>query len=713
LDPSSDLLKVVDSFFAPEGSLAKSLPKYEYRPEQVTMAKAIAEGVTRGQIHLIEAGTGVGKSLAYLVPLILHAVYESKRVFVATGTKTLQYQLMEKELPFLKKHLPVDFSYALCLGADNYLCERRLEALNPSSEQQALFGNTDEIGLLKQWSKECRHGLRTEIDFSVSPQTWFQACRIPELCAGQDCGKGGDCFYQRARRRMTKATVLVANHHLLFANMRADWEYLPPSQILVVDEAHHFDQVASDCLGVEISHRALRRVWEGLRGKDGAGCLLGSLVELPLETRQALLHEVAEVERKIHETLHWMHQDILDGAPRVPLSVDLAGKGLEHFLVPLSTLVADLKTVARRLEDEERALECEGYAVRLDRLLKEVKRILEFSDQDPWLLWCEELVPKAASQGAEGAGTTTAMAAFRATPIEPGDILSADLYSKFEASFLVSATLSIGQDFQFSQRRLGTVGEGVRTLALPSPFDHQNQLLIYTPPEMPEPSQTDLFLDEADREIASLVELATGGTFVLCTSYKMLNGLYELARDRPHSRTFREYGGSGGSKRKRKGTGFSGDEVLILRQGEASRETLLEAFKSGQKAVLFGASTFWQGVDVPGKDLELVVITRLPFQVPDDPVLEAKIDRCRKRGGNPFYEIQVPHAVTLFRQGLGRLIRSHTDRGVVAILDPRLSTKSYGRSFLEALPDCRLTQDLSEVKVFLRTTGENEQVPRH
>ncbi|MCG3199355.1 MAG: putative ATP-dependent helicase DinG [bacterium] len=680
------LAEEITRFFGEEGTLSLRLPRHEFRPEQLTMAHAVAEAANGKKILMLEAGTGVGKSLAYLVPLILKAVAEEKRVFVATGTKTLQHQLMEKELPFLKRHLGVDFNFALCLGAENYLCERRLAAV-PTTGQEELFADLAEVANIRTWAEGSRGGLRSEIEFPVSNATWHQVCRVSELCAGQDCGRGGECFYQKARRRQTYAQVLVANHHLLFANLMADWEYLPECQILVIDEAHTLDSTASDCLGIEFSYRALRRVFEGLRGKDGKGCLVGSLIELPIEQRLGLLDRVRFAEQRFLETLIWLHDKVLEGEPRVAVSRETAALGLEHFIEPLSEVVAGLKQILKRIEREETRVECEGYVQRLQRTLAEAKQVAEMPEDAPWLLWCEEL-----AQRGRGLAETSASTAFHATPIEPAEILKEKLYPRFESTILVSATLSTGGDFRFVADRLGT--HGAETLSLPSPFDTKNNLMVYLPAHVPEPARFEEYTAEVNREVIELVQAASGGTFVLCTSYKVLNALHDLFRN---SVPCEEYGARKRFERHRKSS-----RLLVMRQGDASRERMLEAFRSAGRAVLFGAATFWQGVDVPGRDLEMVIITRLPFQSPDDPVLEAKIRLCRERGGDPFNDIQVPHAVMQFRQGLGRLIRSKSDRGVVAILDSRVNTKGYGRAFLNALPECRQTDKLEEAREFLR-----------
>jgi ATP-dependent DNA helicase DinG len=683
--PSSLIAGEIQRFFEEGGVLSKCLPRYEFRNEQLAMALAVAEAAEKRETLLVEAGTGVGKSLGYLVPLILKAAVEDKRIFVATGTKTLQHQLMEKELPFLKKYLGADFNYALCVGAENYLCERRLAGLALSA-QEDLFGAGSEIASLREWSESCSKGLRSEISFPVSNHTWYQVCRIPELCSGQDCGKGGECFYQRARKRMSWADVLVGNHHLLFANLMSDWEYLPECQILVIDEAHTLDSTASDCLGMEFSHRALRRVWEGLRGKDGKDCLVGALLEIPIEQRLGLLDRIREAEKRFLETIQWFHAEVLAGQPRVAVTKETATRGLEHFIEPLSETVAALRQIGRRVQREEARIECEGYATRLARTLDEAKQIAAMPEDAPWLLWCEELVTRGKS-AAEAAAT----AAFHATPIEPGEILREKLYSHFETNVLVSATLSTGGDFAYTQARLGA-GQA-KTLSLASPFDYHNNLLVYSPSHLPEPSQFPEFIEEVAAQTAALVDAASGGTFVLCTSYKVLDALYGRFRQKVRTIEFSEFGS--GRVRAPKGC------LPVLRQGDGSREKILEAFKRAGRAVLFGASTFWQGVDVPGQALELVIITRLPFQVPDDPVIEAKIRLCRERGGNPFNEIQVPYAVMQFRQGIGRLIRSHSDRGVVAILDSRVMTKGYGKAFLDAIPECGVTDSLDQVKAFL------------
>lgn len=683
---SQELGTEIDDFFKPEGKLSRTLPQYEYREQQLQIARSVAAAAEAGEILFIEAGTGIGKSLSYLVPLILRAVQESKKLFIATGTKTLQHQLIDKELPFLKKRLGLDFSYALCLGAENYLCERRL-ADCASSQNQDLFGSAGEIGSLKDWASRCRAGLRSELDFPVSAQAWYHVCRIPELCSRQDCGKGGECFYQSARRRLLRAEVLVGNHHLLLANLRSGWEYLPACQMLVIDEAHAFEAVATDSLGIEFSDRALRRVWEGLRGRDGEGCLIGSLHELRLDTRQELLHQIREVELRFQETFHWFHDKVLSGEPRIVVEPETAALGLNHFVGPLSALVASLNLVSKRIGEEQKALDCAGYASRLERTLQEAKAVLNLEEEAPWLLWAEELVNR--SKALIEAGSATA--AFHATPIEPGEILDEKLYPAFETTALVSATLSTAGDFGPIQSKLGARGARVRTETHPSPFNTQENLLVYAPKNLPEPAKFDEYLFAVANEIANLVSAARGGTFVLCTSFKAMDGLHERYLDNISAQSNKRGGARGAGE---------GPPDAIFKQGEASREKILEQFRKSKKPVLFGAATFWQGVDVPGKALELVVLTRLPFQVPDDPVLEAKIKRCRERGGNPFYEIQVPHAVMLFRQGVGRLLRSHTDRGVVALLDSRITTKSYGKIFLDSLPPCGIVSEMEPVARF-------------
>lgn len=690
--PSAGLSEGIGEFFAERGILSRTLPRYEFRPQQLEMALAVGAAIEKGEILLVEAGTGVGKSLSYLVPLLLYAIREEKRAFVATGTKTLQHQLIEKELPFLKRHLPGDFTYALCLGAENYLCERRLADLNPANPTD-LFGNANEVAEIKEWSQTCRLGLRSEIDFTVSPQTWFQVCRVAELCAGQNCPQGGECHYQQARRRMNRAEILVGNHHLLFANLRAEWEYLPACQILLIDEAHNLDEVASDCLGIEFSLRAMRRVWEGLRGKDGAGCLIGALHDLRPETRQKMLDEVREAERRYAEAIHWFHEHFLQDRPRSVLSADNATVAIEHFLEPLETVVSSLRLAAQRVDNEERANECLGYAVRLDRAVEEARFVLGLPSDAPWLFWCEEI-----STRSKSLLEPTRTALFHATPLEPGEILNERLYGAFEASILVSATLSVSGDFSYSRRRLGTWGDRSGEVSLPSPFNTKEHLLVYVPSHLSPPERFEEYVSDLTDQIVELVKATPGGSFVLCTSFQLLDQLYDRFRDRVPSRGFRRPG------RKSKAESLT-NRILVLRQGEASREVLLESFREEGRAVLFGAATFWQGVDVPGEALQLVIITRLPFQVPDDPVLEARVQRCRARGGNPFYEMQIPHAVVQFRQGLGRLIRSHTDRGVVALLDSRVATKQYGHLFLEALPECQVTEELETTKAFLRSVS--------
>jgi ATP-dependent DNA helicase DinG len=439
-------------------------------------------------------------------------------------------------------------------------------------------------------------------------------------------------------------------------------------------------------------------VWEGLRGKDGEGCLIGALHELRLETRHALLAQVREAEKRLGETIQWFHDRVLQGQARVVVSLETARLGLEHFMESLSEVVASLKQVATKLEDEERALECNGYATRLERTLKEARTVIDMPPEAPWLLWCEEIAPRG-----RGAFESPATAIFHTTPIEPGDLLREQLYEAFEANILVSATLSVAGDFTYVRRRLGVSDDTTREISLPSPFTTRENLLVYSPSHLTEPNQFEKYIEDVTSQLVDLIGATKGGTFVLCTSYRILNALYDRFREQVPTTALRDL--KRGKKKKKKP---ASGPVLVLKQGESSREKLLDTFRAAGRAVLFGATTFWQGVDVPGQALELVVITRLPFQVPDDPVLEAKIQRCRNRGGNPFYEMQIPYAIVQFRQGIGRLIRSHSDRGAVALLDSRVVTKRYGQLFLDSLPECRITDDPEEVKAFLRPQSAQE-----
>jgi ATP-dependent DNA helicase DinG len=630
--------------FGESGMVAQIMrAAYEYRPQQIEMAQAVEKAIA-GKTHVIvEAGTGIGKSLAYLVPLILWTREENQRAVVATYTKALQQQLMDKDLPFLRSVLG-DFRYALSVGGENYLCLRRFDHLRIGSlyEQHEI----EPLNRLFAWSTMTRTGLRSELDTEPPASLWAKACRQADLCFGKDCSYYKDCFYLRAKVIEQQAHILVANHHLFFADMATGGNVLPHYEAVVFDEAHQIEDVATDYLGVEVTSFSVRYLLDSL---------------LSQRTRKGLLTRLS-IEDSVLQALRGM----VDG---LRVIADNFFLNLHPFLVkepalrirrrhivpdilsePLRELRDELLTIA--VESQEEELEVKAFASRAETLAAAVRLNLDQSAEG-FVYWAERENNR-----------------YRlvASPIDVAETLRENLFGRTGTVVLTSATLSAAGNFSYIKSRLGL--DAPLELLLDSPFDFERQAILYIASNLDD-QQAAGYQEKFDGELKAVLSITGGRTLVLFTSYGQLRKSAETLR------------------RELPGLGF-------LCQGEMPAYRLIEQFKTVPDAVLMGTASFWQGIDIPGDALQCVVIAKLPFAVPDEPIIEARMERLK----NPFFEYQVPQATLLFRQGFGRLIRTKADRGAVAVLDSRIMTKNYGKWFMRSIPKCRITDDREDFKRF-------------
>jgi ATP-dependent DNA helicase DinG len=627
------------AFFGRRGPLASVLPAYEERPAQAAFSEAVGRVLEDGGLLLAEAGTGTGKTLAYLLP----AVELGRRVVVSTGTKNLQEQLVSKDIPILARALGRDLNVAVMKGRGNYLCLQRFLSFGQSGS----FRRLEEIPLFRAveaWSPLTATGDRAEIeDLPDSVDFWREIAAGSENCIGQSCPDFDPCWVTKMRQRALEADLVVVNHHLLCADLAVKegtyGSVIPDYDTVVLDEAHLLEDVATQYFGIQVSSH---------RVEDLCRDVERELKAARLDARETY----AEVASVRHHGERFFHA----------LSATGRGRRLAPDWMP-PRLAEDAGTLLSRLEGLRTAIL--ALPDRPEPLTALAGRALGLKEETAFVLSAQD-------QGHVHFVETRGRGVFlRATPIDVSGRLQELLFERVRAAVLTSATLAVDTGFTYLKARLGL--PDAEELMLPSPFDYPGQALLYVPRGMPEP-QSASFVSRAAQEIERLLRLSRGRAFVLFTSYANMNAVaQEIAGRLPYP---------------------------ILMQGEAPKAALLETFRMTPGAVLLATASFWQGVDVAGEQLSCVIVDKLPFASPGDPVVQARIDRLRSQGGNPFAEYQVPVAVLMLKQGLGRLIRAATDRGVLAVLDSRLVERSYGRRFLDSLPPARLVHDVDEVARF-------------
>ena len=628
-------------FFSRHGALCRWHPNYEYRAGQVEMAEAVESALAEKRHLIVEAGTGTGKTLAYLVPALL----SGKRIVVSTGTKNLQEQLFFKDVPFLQQHFPRPLRVCYMKGRNNYACRQKIY----DGDKQAFLSGLEELTdfqTIREWEKTTEIGDRAEINtLNESSTVWAKVDARAELCSGQKCPNFARCFITLMHQRALESDIIIVNHHLFFADLALkdenyDGGILPDYHAVVFDEAHEIEDVAGQYFGRSLSNHRFDELRRDLAvasrlnkfGTPELDRLLGRLDEGTLrffslfgsaEGRAPFLAREA-----FREENHEIYNDLLG-------ILELVGSHLklvEHppdEIVPLLRRTGELSTSLRFLIEE---------------------------DDDRYVYWVER----------RGRGCF-----LQATPIDVSRLLTERLFDRVDTAVLTSATLAVAGGFDYVQKRLGL--DHARTLIVAGHFDYRKQALFYVPPHLPDPRSPG-FARSAATEVTRILEHSRGRAFVLFTSYQQMRLVYDAAS--------LEIG------------------YPTLLQGRGPRRALLEEFRSTPHCVLFATAAFWQGIDVPGEQLSCVIIDKLPFAVPHDPVVQARIESIRRAGGNPFYEYQIPQAAISLKQGFGRLIRSRSDRGVLVLLDNRITKQRYGQVFFDSLPDYSFTTRIADVESF-------------
>ena len=664
--PTQHAAFTLHGFFGPGGLLSRVHPAYEYRRGQLEMAKAVEAAIEEKRHLIVEAGTGTGKTMAYLVP----ALRSGKRVVISTGTKNLQEQLFYKDVPFLKQHFG-EMKVCYMKGRSNYLCRKKLYEL---ADQPILSGleEIDQFRAIVDWDKTTDTGDRAELAvLPESSEVWHKLDARADACLGQKCPEYERCFITEMRRRALESDIIIVNHHLFFADLAIkmaadeapDVGVLPEAAAVIFDEAHELEEVASSYFGVGVSTARIEEL-----ARD---------VENAVVKGKSMSASMTQALRSVRERSAFFFSLLPEQENR------FAFDGRQEFLETHGDEYLGLMNALGRLATDIDAMKPQPEeAVALIRRVNEVRVqlafIMETEDRNT-VFWIERRGGLRQSSNSKSRGRSSERNAamgrnhvfLQATPIDVSGILRQVLFERLDTTVLTSATLAVGGGYDYLRRRLGM--DNARELIVQSHFDYESQALLYIPPDLPEPNSPQFQAKAADR-IRRLLEISQGRAFVLFTSYAQMREV--------HDRLLGEL------------------EHPCLLQGTAPKTALLEEFRSTPNAVLFATSSFWQGVDVQGEQLSCVIIDRLPFAVPSDPVVKARVEAINNDGGNAFYDYQVPAAVITLKQGFGRLIRSLNDRGVLALLDNRILKKPYGRVFLSSLPPYKRTTTLTDVENF-------------
>ena len=650
-DSPGDLIEKMNSFFGPDGGL--SLAKgYEYRKEQQEMACLIAGALDASEDLIVEAGTGVGKTLAYLAAGVIHALNNDRKIVISTKTINLQEQIIDKDLPLLQELLEFGFNSVLLKGRRNYMCPRRLKMALSNSRDLFEMDELDQLEAIEDWAIDTHDGTLSDLDFDPSPKVWSQVCSESRICTPRICGKKSNCFYQIARQEALSADVLIVNHTLLFTLMDSLDDSIDSSEgflfsndFLIIDEAHELENVAANQFGIKVSQSGLvfdlNRLYDSTRKK-------GLLQVLRAHDS---IDAVINFQKKIKEFFNLIETNCNFGTWGREFRVKCPG------LVP-SQILDDFGFVEQKIESlldntNNKSIRRELLEL-LSRLSTDKELISHFIDQtlQGHVFWVEKSVGRYENL------------TLRSAPVDVSSEFKERFFGLSNSCVLTSATLSIGENNEtlgYVKNRIGA--DNIKTAKIGSPFNYQSQMKIYLAQDISDP-RSDQYEDDLGNWIISFIKKSNGNAFILFTSYKLMNSVYGKI-----SPVLEE-------------NGFS----LYIQGKNIPRSKLLSMFRKDNNGVLFGTDSFWTGVDVPGDSLSNVIVTRIPFAVPSHPLIESRLEQIEKIGGNPFLEYSVPEAILKLRQGVGRLIRSTSDKGFVVILDNRILKKKYGKAFIRALP---------------------------
>lgn len=708
--PLKEFIKIdVDEYFGENGAIHKNFGKFEVRREQYEMAKFIENSMNENKKLIVEAGTGTGKTIAYLLPTLLYAIENNLKVIVSTNTINLQEQLINKDIPLLKKIIDEDFNYQIVKGRGNYLCKRKLYNIDVTDKETDTEEEKTEKNIIRNlidWDKNVtRTGDRNELKYEISNSIWEKVNSEVDMCKGVKCPHYSKCHFFKARKNVADATLLIVNHHMFFADLAirnqtgfyTNYSILPNYDIVVFDEAHNIEDTARNYFTFETSKISFGRLMGNIYNRRVVNSSNGgAIVRLMTYLNESLSSEeyekVDELKEDAIAELNIFYDkgiDIFDkliylfsennNNREIKIKIDKqkmqSNKAFREvmeinsqFKESYGNLVIRinkfLNTVNNyNLEDKEGFLfEFSRYYERLKQYYKKFEFILE-GKEEGYVYW---------------ANVTTIRPNVKlyATPFDISDELNDNLFTKMDRMVFTSATLAVDNKFDYYKKSIGLMKENCRKIderIVKSPFDYEKQMKVYIPEDALDPTNIE-FLRDLEEFIEGVIKNTKGHCFLLFTSYSALNFLYNQLKSR-----------------------FSEKEYTLIKQNDFPRHEMIEIFKNSKNPILFGTDSFWEGVDVQGEQLQSVIITKLPFKVPNDPVTEAIIENIRKNGQNPFNDYQVPQAVIKFKQGVGRLIRSKTDSGNIIILDNRIIKKMYGKKFLSALPRNKVVESKSEI----------------